>query len=87
MKKQIKQQLEANIAFCIDRCEMDDNEVGDMLRCIERLGIASVEHFCEEFVFICEDEDGEEDMETMDRVHDDEYLNIAEFNAMYWEGN
>ena len=52
-----------------------------MLRCIERLGISSVEHFCEEFIFI--DEDGG----FSDNLHDDEYLNIAEFNAMYWEGN
>ena len=76
-----KAQLEKNIAFCIDRCEMDNEEVGDMLRCIERKGLASVEHFCEEFVFMCEDE------EDFMKYHDDEYLNIAEFNAMYWEGN
>ena len=76
-----KAQLEKNIAFCIDRCEMDNEEVGDMLRCIERNGLASVEHFCEEFVFMCEDE------EDFMKYHDDEYLNIAEFKAMYWEGN
>jgi len=74
-------QLEKNIAFCIDRCEMDNEEIGDMLRCIERMSIASVEHFCEEFVFI--DEDGG----FSDNLHDDEYLSIAEFNGMYWEGN
>ena len=74
-------QIEKNIAFCIDRCEMDDEEIGDMLRCIERLNIESVEHFCEEFVFV--DEDGH----VSDKWHDDEYLSIAEFNAMYWEGN
>ena len=74
-------QLEANIAFCIDECEMEDEQIGDMLRCIERMGIASVEHFCEEFVFV--DEEGH----VSDKLHNDEYLNIAEFNAMYWEGN
>ena len=81
MKKQVKLQLEKNIGFCIDQCDMDDNQIGEMLRCIERMGIASVEHFCEEFVFI--DDDGG----FSDRLHDDEYLNIAEFNALYWEGN
>ena len=64
-----------------DQCDMGDEQIGEMLRCIERLGIASVEHFCEEFIFI--DEDGG----FSDRLHDDEYLSIAEFNAMYWEGN
>ena len=74
-------QLEANIAFCIDECDMEDEQIGEMLRCIERMGIASVEHFCEEFVFV--DEEGH----VSDKLHNDEYLNIAEFNAMYWEGN
>ena len=54
-------QLEKNIAFCIDECDMDDDQIGDILRCIEREHIASVEHFMEEFVFICYDEDGVED--------------------------
>ena len=29
----------------------------------------------------------DEDGGFSDNLHDDEYLNIAEFNAMYWEGN
>ena len=74
-------QLEKDIAFCIDEMDLADEEIGEMLRCIERLGVNSVEHFCEEFVFI--DEDGG----FSDNLHNDEYLNIAEFNAMYWEGN
>ena len=74
-------QLEKNIAFCIDECDMADEQIGEMLRCIERMGIASVEHFCEEFVFV--DGNGE----ISDKWHNDEYLNIAEFNALYWEGN
>jgi len=78
-------QLEKNIAFCIDECNFDDEQIGDILRCIERENIASVEHFLEEFVFICYDEDGEEDVKQLERLHDPEYLNIAEFNALYWE--
>ena len=78
-------QLEKNIAFCIDECNFDDEQIGDILRCIERENIASVEHFLEEFVFICYDEDGEEDIKQLERLHDPEYLNIAEFNALYWE--
>jgi len=69
-------QLENNIAYCIDYLELDDNHIGEMLRTIEKLGIASVEYFCEEFIFTCEDENGEEDIEALNRVHDDEYLKI-----------
>jgi len=80
MNKKKTMQLAKNIEFCIDECDMDDDQIGEMLRCIERMCISSVEHFCEEFVFVCEDDD-------CMKYHDDEYLNIAEFNAMYWEGN
>ena len=77
--------LEQNIAFCIDECNMDDEQIGDILRCIEREKISSVEHFFEEFVFICYDENGDEDVDQLGKLHDPEYLNIAEFNALYWE--
>ncbi len=79
-------QLEKDIAFCIDELDLTNDQIGEMLRACERLGNIAVEHFCEEFVFTCEDEDGNEDVDALDRVHDDDYLNIAEFNAMYWEG-
>ena len=69
-------QLEKNIAFCIDELDLDNDHIGEMLRCIERLGISSVEYFCEEFVFICEDDDGNEDTDALNRVHDDDYLKI-----------
>ncbi len=74
-------QLEKDIAFCIDELELGNEEIGDMLRACEGLGGIGVENFCEEFVFV--DEDGI----AHERWHDDEYLNIAEFNAMYWEGH
>ena len=72
-------QLEKDIAFCIDICGMEDHEIGDMLRACERLGGIAVEYFCEEFIFITDEPD------DIVRLHDDEYLNIAEFNAMWWE--
>ena len=74
-------QLEKDIAFCIDECDMDDEEIGDMLRAIETVELGSVEYFCEEFVFV------PDDCEDVMKYHDEEYLNIAEFNGMYWEGN
>ena len=69
-------QLEANIAFCIDELDLDNDHIGEMLRCIERLGIASVEYFCEEFVFECFDNEGNVDIEALERCHDDDYLPI-----------
>ena len=64
-----KTQLEMDIAFCIDDCGMDDNQIGDMLRVWEELGNFSCEYFAEEFVF-CDDRD------SLQRYHDDDYLRI-----------
>ena len=73
-----KTKLERDIAFCIDDCGMDDEQIGDMLRICEELGNISCEYFAEEFVFLDDNEGGE-------RLHTNDYLNIAEFNALYWE--
>ena len=70
------EQLEKDIAFCIDDLDLTNEEIGDMLRACEKLGGISVEYFCEEFIFICEDEDGNEDVDALNRVHDDDYLQI-----------
>ena len=64
-----KPQLEKDIAFCIDDCGMDDEQIGDMLRVCEKLGGISCEYFAEEFVF-CDDKD------AIERYHNDEYLKI-----------
>ena len=73
-----KTKLERDIAFCIDDCGMDDEQIGEMLRVCEQLGNISCEYFAEEFVFIDDNNGGE-------RLHTNDYLNIAEFNALYWE--
>ena len=73
-----KTKLERDIAFCIDDCGMDDEQIGEMLRVCEQLGNISCEYFAEEFVFLDDNNGGE-------RLHTNEYLNIAEFNALYWE--
>ena len=57
-------QLERDIAFCIDECDMNDEQIGDMLRACENLGGIAVEYFCEEFVFECFDNEGNEDLEA-----------------------
>jgi hypothetical protein len=70
------QKLQNDIAFCIDELNLDDEQIGELLRTCERLGNISVEYFCEEFIF---------EADNIDELADNEYLNIAEFNALYWE--
>ena len=64
------EQLERDIAFCIDELDLSNEEIGDILRACERLGNIPVEYFCEEFIFNVVDE------EEMDRLHDENYLTI-----------
>ena len=45
-------QLEKDIAFCIDDCGLNDEQIGEMLRVCEELGGISCEYFSEEFVFL-----------------------------------
>ena len=70
MTEQQTLKLQKDIAFCIDELEFTNEQIGEMLRCCERLGNIGVEYFCEEFIF---EVDHPEDI---DRLHDDEYLKI-----------
>ena len=79
------EQLERDIAYCIDDLDLTNEEIGDILRACEKLGGISVEYFCEEFIFICEDEDGNEDVDALNRVHDDDYLSLDWFNTIFHE--
>ena len=63
-------QLEKDLAYCIDYLDLDDNQIGEMLRVCEKLGGISAEYFCEEFIFECDNE------EEVHRLHDDNYLKI-----------
>tara|TARA_R100000426_G_scaffold41455_1_gene32091 strand:- start:586 stop:822 length:237 start_codon:yes stop_codon:yes gene_type:complete len=72
-------QLQKDIAFCIDKCGMNDEQIGEFLRASEELGIGC-EYLAEEFIF------QSITMDEFERLHcDSDYLNIAEFNALYWE--
>ena len=64
------EQLEKDIAYCIDILDLSNNQIGEILRACEQLGNISVEYFCEEFIFQCDTE------EELDRLHDDNYLTI-----------
>ena len=62
-----------NLEFCIETLGLNDNQIGDVLAATNELGV-NVEYFANEF------------MESSSKeVHDSDYLNIALFNAMYWE--
>ena len=63
-------QLEKDIAYCIDILDLSNNQIGEILRACEQLGNISVEYFCEEFIFQCDNED------ELDRLHNDNYLKI-----------
>ena len=63
-------QLENDIAYSIEYLDLSDNQIGEMLRCCEKLGNITVEYFCEEFIFECDNE------EDVHRLHDDNYLKI-----------
>ena len=69
-------QIQKDILFLQDQCDMTNSQCDDIIHACEELGGISAEYFCEEFVFICEDEDGNEDVDALNRVHDDEYLKI-----------
>ena len=64
------EQMEKDIAYCIDCLDLSNEQIGEILRACEQLGNISVEYFCEEFIFQCDTD------EELDRLHDDNYLTI-----------
>ena len=64
------EQMEKDIAYCIDNLELSNDQIGEILRACEQLGNISAEYFCEEFIFQCDTD------EELDRLHDDNYLTI-----------
>ena len=83
MKISSDKQLKRDIKYL--KKQLDDNKdaIDEILEHIEKVGIGSAEYFCEEFVFIPDDETPEQ----VARLHDPEYLDITEFNFNYWVGN
>ena len=72
MKSEVDQIID-NLEFCIETIGLNDEQTGEVLAATNELGV-NVEYICNEF------------MESSSKeVHDSDYLNIALFNAMYWE--
>ena len=64
------EQLEKDIAFCINECGMNDEEIGNFLRASEEIGV-NCQYLAEEFNFQCDTP------EEFQRIHlDDNYLKI-----------
>ena len=72
-------QIEKDIAFCIDELNLTDYQIGELLRATEKLGNISCEYFCDEFIF------EENNLDALDRYHDDNYLSITAFNCYFEE--
>ena len=72
MKSKVDQIID-NLRFCIETIGLNDEQTESVLAATKELGV-NVEYFCNEF------------METSSvKVHESDYMNIAMFNAMYWE--
>ena len=72
MKSEVDQIID-NLEFCIETLGLNDEQTGEILAATNEIGV-NVEYFANEF------------METSSkRVHENDYLNIAMFNAMFWE--
>ena len=63
-------QLIADIAFCVDDLELNDEQIGHFIRASEELGV-SCQYLAEEFVF------ESDTLEEFERLHlDPDYLKI-----------
>ena len=63
-------QIEKDIAFCINKCGMNDEQIGHFIRASEELGV-NCQYLAEEFVFEIETP------EEFERLHlDPDYLKI-----------
>ena len=72
MKSKVDQIID-NLRFCIETIGLNDEQTESVLAATNEIGV-NVEYFANEF------------METSSvRVHENDYLNIAEFKAMFWE--
>ena len=63
-----KKQMKENIRYLIDELSLSDEDVGQMLRCAEKLGV-SCQYFVEEFV-----------VGGGENIHSDDYLRIPNFD-------
>ena len=73
---QLDQTIE-DLKYCVETLGMNDEQVEEYLNITSEFGVRP-EYFSDEFIFLT-------DGAFEDQLHDPEHLNIALFNAMYWE--
>ena len=73
---QLDQTIE-DLKFCVETLGMNDEQVEEFMDITSEFGVRP-EYFSDEFIFLT-------DGGFEDQLHNPEYLNIALFNAMYWE--
>ena len=82
------QTIETDLQFCLETLGLDDKQTDEILNCCENLGAIAVEYFCEEFIFGARESDTQDyDPEEINRLHDSDYLSIAEFNNLHWRSH
>ena len=81
------QTIETDLQFCLETLGLNDKQTDEILNCCENLGAIPVEYFCEEFIFGSRENSEELDPEEINRLHDSDYLSIAEFNNLHWRSH
>ena len=76
-----------DLQFCLETLGLNDTQTDEMLNCCENLGAIPVEYFSEEFIFGGRDNPEELDAKEINRLHNSDYLNIAEFNNLHWRSH
>ncbi len=68
-----------DLEFCIETLGMNDDQINEMIEVTEDLGVRP-RYFADEFIFVTG-----RGIEEDSKLHDPDYLNIAVFNAMFFE--
>ena len=76
------EQIKKDVEYLTD-LKISEDDINEILNHCEKSGLGSAQYFCEEFVFIPDDETPEQ----VARLHDPEYLDITEFKFHHWIGN
>ncbi len=69
------QSIENDLNFCLETLGLNDSQTDEILNC------------CEEFIFGSRENSEELDPEEINRLHDSNYLSIAEFNNLHWRSH
>ena len=68
-----------DLKFCIETLGLNDDQIEEMMKVTEDLGIRT-QYFVDEFIFVTG-----RGIEEDSKLHNPDYLNIAVFNAMFFE--